>query len=91
MTEEIPAQFDTEAFREAWGRWCKHKRFNKPYSKRAKATQLNRLKKEAHTPESAIAAIEYSMDKDWDRIFADPGFTGNVSRQAGIDAFMEEA
>jgi hypothetical protein len=77
--------FESEAFRETWELWRKHRtEIRKPLKPTATNQQLTKLKEMGE--QRAIAAIKHSIGNGWTGIFEPTGAAGGkptVSRNAG--------
>lgn len=80
-TEEVPFPFESLEFRMAWMAWLQDRKERKlkKYTTRGLKGQFKRLAKMGE--QRAIAAIEYSIDQQWQGIFEErcpPKNTGNA-------------
>jgi hypothetical protein len=73
--QPIPTELDTPAFRTAWGEWIQH-REEKGVSLTQSAASKQLKKVAAWGEARAVAAIDYSIFKNWQGIFEEQG---NVS------------
>ena len=66
----IPAELDTDAFRESWGHWLQHRKENKkPMTELAVKKQFNKLVKIGAA--RAVEAIDHSIASGYQGIFED--------------------
>lgn len=78
---DIPLTLHTPDFLAAWRDWCEDRRERrKPMTRRAATIALNKLA--TMTPEAAIAAIRYSIERGYTGIFPDPQYKPADSPQA---------
>jgi len=78
---DIPLTLQTNDFLAAWRDWCEDRRERrKPMTRRAATIALNKLA--SMTPDAAIAAIRYSIERGYTGIFPDPQYKPTDSLQS---------
>jgi hypothetical protein len=78
--EVIPDGLNTEAFKEAWGRWHEHlKSKRKPATPHARELQLKKLSSIGET--RAVAALNFSIEKNWQGIYEESRTGGGQTNQ----------
>ena len=87
---DIPAELDTEEFREAWEGWKAHRRDLKrvPFTKRAETLALNELKDLG--VDRAVYVVNYCVKKNWRGVHPEHVPNPEDAQEAAGEAWEDE-